>query len=132
MSRHHLALRLACGALLVALLAGCSLRSVHNPFARGGRRGEERIQVTVQNFHFNDATIHAVREGERMRLGEVIGHSEKTFTVRWSISLQMEFEIHLIGGLDCWVRPMIVDPGDKVMVRIPPSVDVTPCESWKS
>jgi len=132
-TRHSRALRLVCAALFALALTGCSRAEAWNPFARGGRRGgDERVQVLVQNFNFNDATVHAVHGSERMRLGMVTGKTEKTFTVRWRFTLPMEFQIHLIGGLDCWVQPMSVDPGDRVWVRIPPELSATPCESWKS
>jgi len=124
---------LACVALLALTLAGCAQGAIRNPFASGGRRGgDERVQVSVQNHNFLDATVHAVRGAERMRLGEVTGKSDKTFTVQWRFTLPMELEIHLIGGSGCTVQAILVDPGDRVWVRIPPEVSATPCETWKS
>ena len=125
--------RLAFVALFALTLAGCSRGTAWNPFTAGGRRGgDERIQVFIQNHNFLDATVHAVRGAERMRLGEVTGKSDKAFTVQWRLTLPMEFQIHLIGGSGCTVQAMQVNPGDRVWVRIPPEVDATPCETWKS
>jgi len=125
--------RLAFAALLVLALGACVRGQARNPFASAGRRGgDERIQVSVQNHNFLDATVHAVRGAERMRLGEGDRKSDKTFTVQWRLTLPMDLEIHLIGGSGCTVRTMLVDPGDRVWVRIPPEVSATPCETWKS
>jgi len=130
-----LALRLAVAAILALTLTGCGLGTgtARNPFAPAGSRGGDgSVQVLVDNQNFGDATIHAYRGSERFRLGEVTGKSEKRFTVRWKFSLSMEFDIHLIGGGDCQVRGMPVDPGDRVWVRIPTQIGMTPCYSGKS
>lgn len=121
-------------ALLLLATASCRApgRRIDNPFAApASREREGSIQVLVENQNFNDATVHAVRGGERIRLGEVTGKSEKSFTVRWNFSLPLEFDIHLIGGDGCGVRPMSVDPGDRVWVRIPTQVPQSPCYSGK-
>jgi len=130
-----LAVRLAVAAVLALTMAGCGLTKsmARNPFAPAGSRGGDgSVQVLVDNQNFGDATIHAYRGSERFRLGEVTGKSEKRFTVRWNFSLPMEFDVHLIGGGDCAVRPMTVDPGDRVWVRIPSQINMTPCYSGKS
>jgi hypothetical protein len=62
----------------------------------------------------------------------VTGKSEKTFTMRWNFSLPLEFEINIIGGQGCGVRPMSADPGDRVWVRIPNQIGSSPCYSGKS
>lgn len=135
MTRFPTALRLATAAAVALTLAGCALAhgAARNPFAPAGSRGRDgSVQVLVDNQNFGDATIHAYRGSERFRLGEVTGKSEKRFTVRWNFSLPMEFDIHLVGGGDCWVRAMPVDPGDRVWVRIPPHIYTTACYSGKS
>ncbi|HSW29706.1 MAG TPA: hypothetical protein VLH75_09530 [Longimicrobiales bacterium] len=130
-----LARRLAVTAILASTLAGCGLGAgtARNPFAPAGSRGGDgSVQVLIDNQNFGDATVHAYRGGERFRLGEVTGKSEKRFTVRWNFSLPMEFDIHLVGGGDCRVRGMPVDPGDRVWVRIPTQISMTPCYSGKT
>jgi len=124
--------RVLLAALLASSMSGCFGRSeARNPFA-GSTRGQERIRIRVENQNFNDATIHAVRGGERVRLGEVTGKSDKDFTLRWSFSVPLEFEIHLVGGGSCSVRPMHVDPGDRVWVRIPTELYASLCISGKT
>lgn len=122
-------------ALLALTLPGCGngMARAANPFAPAGSRGNDgQVQVRVDNQNFGDATIHALRGGERFRLGEVTGKSEKSFTVRWNFSLPLEFEVHLTGGQGCRVRAMSVDPGDRVWVRIPTEVTMSPCYSGKT
>lgn len=116
------------------LLGGCTAggRGADDPFAAPSERpGQGRVQVRVENQNFNDATVHALRGGERVRMGDVTGNSERSFTVRWNFTLPIEFEIDLIGGQGCRVRPMSVDPGDRVWVRIPTRLNMSPCFAGK-
>jgi hypothetical protein len=87
--------------------------------------------VRVENQNFGDAVVHASRGGERVRLGGVTGKSEETFTMEWGFSLPLEFEINIVGGGRCLVRPLSVDPGDRVWVRIPTHLGASPCYSGK-
>ena len=126
--------RLLAMALFALAPAGCikSAARVNNPFAPAGSREREgSIQVRVENLNFGDATIHALRGGERIRLGEVTGKSEKSFTVRWSFSVPLEFQVDLVGGGACGIQPMTVDPGDKIWLRIPTEVGTSPCYAGK-
>jgi hypothetical protein len=128
-----LRLALLASAVLVSTGCGAGTGATRNPFAPRGSRGDDgTVQVLVDNQNFGDATVHAYRGSERFRLGQVTGKTEKSFTVRWNFSLPMEFDIHLVGGGDCRVRAMAVDPGDRVSVRIPTQIDLSPCYSWKS
>jgi len=131
----HSSHRLVAMALFAFAPVGCIKTSsrVDNPFApRGSREREGSIQVRVENLNFGDATIHALRGGERIRLGQVTGKSEQSFTVRWNFSLPLEFEVDLVGGGACGIRPMTVDPGDKIWLRIPTEVGRSPCYAGKS
>lgn len=121
-------------ALVTALslsAAGCGRGKAANPFASPASR-EGRVRIQVENMNFGDATVHALRGGERIRLGQVTGKSEEHFTIRWNFSLPMQFEIHITGGPGCLVRGISVDPGDRVWLRIPNELSVQPCYSGKS
>lgn len=133
MSLSHRVLRVAAAAVVSLSWSGCSkaMDTTRNPFAPGSSTREGQVSVTVENQNFGDATIHAVRGGERIRLGNVTGKSNKDFKVRWTFSLPLEFEVHIVGGQDCYVRPMTVDPGDKVYVRIPIELSAQACYSGK-
>lgn len=135
MSLRFPALRVAAAAVLALTLAGCSKGwgQAQNPFAPPGARGNDgQVQVLIENQNFGDATVHALRGGERIRLGDVTGKSERRFTVRWNFTLPMEFEVRIRGGDGCRIRAMSVDPGDAVWVRIPSEIRSSPCYSGKS
>ena len=126
--------RLLSLALMVLAVATCyrGYGRRRNPFAApGSGEGEGSIRVRVENQNFSDATIHALRGGERLRLGRVTGKSESNFTVRWTFSLPLQFEVDLTGGTGCNVRPISVDPGDQVILHIPIQVPSTPCYAAK-
>lgn len=118
-------------AALTLTAPACGRGKAPNPFASPASR-DGKVSVRVENQNFGDATVHAVRGGERIRLGEVVGKMEGNFDLRWNFSLPMEFEIHITGGLGCRVRALSVDPGDRVWVRIPPEISVQPCYSGKN
>lgn len=132
MKRHSRTLRLALLAVfsLAASSCGKGLAQAKNPFAPASAAATE-VQVRVENQNFGDATVHVLRGGERIRLGNVTGKSDESFTLRWNFSLQMEFQIEIIGGQGCAVRPLVVDPGDRVFVRIPTELSAQACYSGK-
>lgn len=102
-----------------------------NPFGAPGS-SDGSVRVRVENLNFSDATIHALRGGERVRLGQVTGKSESNFRIRWNFSLPMQLEVDLVGGSGCQIRPITVDPGDKVFLHIPIQIGSTPCYASKS
>lgn len=130
MKRLPAIVRLTAAVLVVLPLSGCVKGQAGSPFAPPSA-AQTRIQVRVENQNFADATIHALRGGERVRLGSVTGKSDETFNVRWNFSLPMEFEIELLGGQGCRIRPLTVDPGDRVFVRIPTELSAQACYSGK-
>jgi hypothetical protein len=120
----HPPARAVLAVLLLLAPWGCARgSSAKNPFL--GRAARE-------DQNFGDATIHALRGGERIRLGQVTGKSQKDFKIRWNFSVPIEFEVDIVGGQGCGVRPMTVDPGDRVFLRIPTQIGMTPCYVGKS
>jgi len=117
---------------LVALLGGCfrGYGQPDNPFNPSEGAAEE-VSVRVENQNFNDVTLYALRGGEPIRLGDIIGKSSGRFTMAWNFSLPLEFRAELVGGGACNIRALNVDPGDRIWVRIPVQMGVTPCESGK-
>jgi hypothetical protein len=122
---------LALAAFLLLTNAGCGTKG-RSPFAGPAERGEEQIQIRIENHNFNDANVHALRGGERIRLGTATGKSDEDFRVRWNVTLPVEFEISLVGGGSCRVPSMMVDPGDRVWVRIPSQITGPECIAGKS
>jgi len=130
---HSSFLRVAICAVLVAGASACTKPTTKNPFAAPGTGTRDgRIQIRIENQNFGDATIYAIRGGERIRLGEATGKADKNFTLRWNFSLPQEFEISIIGGQGCGVRALSVDPGDRVWVRIPSQIGTSPCYASKT
>ena len=123
--------RITLAAFLLLATAGCGTKS-RSPFAGRAERGDEQSQVRIENHNFNDANVHALRGGERIRLGTATGKSDESFRVRWNVSLPLEFQISLVGGGSCRVRSMIVDPGDRVWVQIPSEISGSECIAGKS
>jgi hypothetical protein len=123
--------RLTLVACLLLAATGCGTTS-RSPFADSAARGDEQIQIRIENHNFNDATVHALRGGMRVRLGTATGKSDEDFRVRWNSTLAIGFEISMVGGGECRVRSMMVDPGDRVWVRIPNEIYGSECIAWKS
>jgi len=123
--------RFTLAAFLMVATAACGTRS-RSPFAGPAQRGSEQIQVRIENHNFNDATVHALRGGERIRLGTTTGKTDEDFRIRWNSTLLIEFRISLVGGGSCRVRSMTVDPGDRIWVRIPNEIYRSECIAGKS
>lgn len=121
----------ALGVVLIASLAAsaCGTLGLANPFG-GSSSGESSVTVEVQNRNFADATIHVLRGSERIRLGIVSATEDRTFTVAWRFSMPMRVNIRLLAGGECITDDLIVDPGDRLFVEVPPDLSSDPdCRS---
>lgn len=100
---------------LSALLGGCALLPIHDPF--GGVR--RPIRVDVANHNFNDANVWAVSRQGRLRLGTVTGKSDGSFRLPWKGPEVVHMEIDLIGGGGrCITEELTVDDGDVLYLEI--------------
>ena len=116
----------------LVMVVGCTnSRRINDPFRGGEASGEGQIRIEVQNQNFNDASLHALRGGERVRLGDVGGKSDRQFTLRWNFSMDLQVEVDLVGGGTCRVDPLNADPGDRIWIRIPTELYATPCLAGK-
>lgn len=121
-------------ALIVSLsaLTACtaSRSSGPNPFAGEGSSGssvEEEISVEVQNLAFNDITVWAVRQGQRIRVGRVTGKTDETFRIDWNLALPIHFVIDTTGGRSCRTAQVAVEQNARVWVAVPSNVGASPC-----
>lgn len=121
-------------ALLVGLVlvAGCatSRNLSPSPFSEGGASGstaEDPIRVEIQNLNFNDITVWAVRQGQRIRLGRVTGKTDETFRVDWNPAIPIYFVIDVTGGRSCRTPQVAVDRNAAVWVSVPANVGNQPC-----
>lgn len=117
----------------MAILAqGCSGGSqTRSPFdgpaTPGSSGAEDPIRIEVQNLNFNDITVWAVRNGQRVRLGRVTGKQDRTFRVGWNVAVPIAFFIDVTGGRSCTTGQIGVEPNAVVLLSIPSSVGVQPC-----
>ncbi len=111
--RRHLIIAAAC-----AVLVGCSSTSrPPSPFDAGSANAG-RIQLQVDNMDFNDATLHAITDGGRERLGTVSGKGQGNFTIDWPFTRDLRIEINLLAS-DRYTTPRLtVNPGERVRLRI--------------
>ena len=126
-------------ALVLALtgLAACatSRTSGPNPFAGetgGGSSVEDEIRVDVQNLNFNDITVWAVRQGQRIRVGRVTGKTDETFRIDWNLALPIYFVIDVTGGRSCRTSQVSVERNARVWVAVPSNVGASPCRIGRS
>lgn len=108
-----------------------SMNTARNPFdgpvAAGSNSTEHPIRIEVQNLNFNDITVWTTRTGRRIRLGQVTGKTDKTFTIAWNVAVPLQFEIDVTGGRACTTASVPVDRNAVVWVTIPSAVGNQPC-----
>lgn len=117
--------------LAVVLLSACGAsRAAPSPFEEGprGAPSEDPIRVDVQNLNFNDITIWAVRQGQRIRLGRVTGKTDATFRIPWNLAIPISFEIDVVGGRSCRTGQVGVERNAAVWVIVPSNVGSQPCQ----
>jgi hypothetical protein len=108
---------LAAALSLVLVLTSCA------PLGRSGAAVPvEQVPVVVENQNFYQATVFAIVNSSRVRLGEVQGNSRATFTARAPATGQMRIEVRLlaVGAFTSW--PVSIAPGDTVQIRVPPDL----------
>lgn len=121
--------------LLGAVGCGASRNEAPSPFEGGRSRGstaDDPIRVDVQNLNFNDVTIWAVRQGQRIRLGRVTGKTDESFRVEWNLALPIYFVIDVTGGRSCRTNQVAVERNARVWVVVPANVGSQPCRVGRS
>jgi hypothetical protein len=117
---------LACALVLSA--AACGTRTSYpgqDPFAEGGGAAQD-LRIQVRNNNFYDATLTAVSDVGRRRLGTVSGNQSAAFTMPWSFTGGLRIEINLLAGPTCTTDYVTVSPGGVVRLEIMSSFDSTP------
>ena len=118
-------------ALLCALavtVAGCGTRTSYpgqDPFAEGGGTRQE-LRIRVRNNNFYDASLTAIADTGRRRLGTVGGNQSAVFTIPWSFTGGLRIEIDLLAGPTCTTDFITVSPGEDVQLDIMSDFDSTP------
>lgn len=108
-------------AVVSVALAACSALGTggDNPFE--GAAGEETLRVTIDNQNFKDATVWALWNGTRVRVGRITGNTSRTYDIRYRTDA-VSFEIDFLAGGTHYGREIGVSPGDHVRMTIPPNV----------
>jgi hypothetical protein len=109
---HFLAGALACAASL----SGCAGRNAENPFDDDRPPGS--VRIVVINHDFNDATLHAVGDGQRRRLGVVTGKSEANYIIPWRLVGPLQIEISVLAAGACTTDALQVEPGETLELQI--------------
>jgi hypothetical protein len=114
------------GALfaLALLSAGCS-----HAVKSGPPEPQSETTVRVENQNFLDMDVFVVQHGMRIRLGRAASISTQVFTIPANLvrgSTQLQFELRPIGGGGVRggnprTETIPVQPGDQVVLMIPPS-----------
>jgi hypothetical protein len=110
------------GALLAILALGagaCGTRTSYpgqDPFS--GTAGAPQLRVFVRNGNFYDATLTAISDQGRRRLGTVGGNQSSMFRIPWDFTGGLRIEIDLLAGPSCTTDLITVSPGDDVQLEI--------------
>ena len=105
------------GFAIVLAVSGFGCASRESPFVS---QTDARIQIEVINHGFQDATLHAVWVGKRIRLGTVSGTRTANYTVPWPRGDLIRIEIRLLAGPACITREIWAEPGVTIVLDIQP------------
>jgi hypothetical protein len=113
---------------LALILGACGTRSSYpgqDPFAEGGATPQQ-VRVRVRNNNFYDASLTAIADTGRRRLGTVGGNQSAVFTMPWTFTGGLRIEIDLLAGPTCTTDYITVSPGEDVSLDIMSDFDSTP------
>lgn len=130
LSRSPCARRVIMAIGMLVVFTGCSTGGrVRSPFdgSRASASGLDPIEIEVQSLNFNDVTVWAVRQGNRIRLGQVTGKTNHIFRIDWNVAIPISFMIDVIGGRSCTTGRISVDRNSRVWISVPANVGNQPC-----
>lgn len=106
------------GLVLLSLAACSSTKPPPNPFRGEVPASEQTIDIFVENQGFSDATVHAIAEGSRIRMGTVNGKQSRTFSISWPFMRELSVHISELAGDEFTTRRLVVSPGERVQLLI--------------
>lgn len=118
---------LVVSCVLALSASACGTRSAYqgqDPF-QGGAAAQE-VRLRVRNSNFYDATLTAISDTGRRRLGTVGGNQTAVFTMPWSFTSGLRIEIDLLAGPTCTTDLITVSPGEDVQLEIMSEFSNTP------
>ena len=102
------------GIVLSSSGLGCGT-TARTPFIA---QEDARLNIEVINHGFEDATLHVIAAGQRIRLGTATGATTAEFMLPWDTSLEIHIEIDLLASGSCNTRSIWADPGDTILLEI--------------
>jgi hypothetical protein len=105
--------------VLLLAAGACGTRTSfpgQDPFAGSG--GAPQVRIVVRNGNFYDATLTAIIDGGRRRLGTVVGNQSSTFVMPWDFTGGLRIQIDLLAGPSCTTELITVNPGDNLQLEI--------------
>ncbi|MBI3981540.1 MAG: hypothetical protein HY337_01410 [Gemmatimonadetes bacterium] len=114
-------------ATIAAAAAGVALSACALLPGRSGAPDPEEelvsreITLEVDNQNFHDATLYAVRGGERRRIGNVGGLRTGEFAFVWT-DLDLRVEIYLLSVGSYYTSPLMIEPGDELKLTVLPNL----------
>jgi len=104
--------------LLLVMLAGCGLRGGDDDDLFRSRDRSGPIVLEVQNDNFNDARVYTLWNGQRRRIGTVIGKTENRFEFdHRQGDLRIQVDFLAAGGFT--TEPILAWPGEVIHLVIP-------------
>jgi len=112
-------LRLAGGLLLLILtLSGCASligRGDWDPFRSGGER---RLTVMILNESRSTVSVRAISAGQRVGLGTVDGNARANFSIPWSRTQEVRFQLEPLMGRGYTTSGVTARPGERLQVWV--------------
>mgnify|MGYP005871471973 CR=1 FL=1 len=115
--------------LLAGLIAGgCGWGPGPGQDSFRGTARDEHIRIFVTNLNFMDATLWAVTNGTRDKLGVVTGKRDAVYTLPWRGYTDLRMEIDMLPR--CRTESLPVNPGDDIELIINVEMLNSPLCKW--
>lgn len=109
-------------AAILMMAGGCATSELTGDSRGLARRTDRRVTLEVDNNHWSDVIVYAVRYGTRVRLGDVRSMSHQTLRLPRSYvngagPLQLLLR-PLASGPGVTLAPIIVRPGQRIALTV--------------
>ena len=108
--------------LAITIVALTAITTTACTRGRTGTNEFAPIAIEVDNQNFSDATVYLIWQGDRRRLGSVVGKNQASFNSPWYASL-LQVEISFLAGTTQRGDAFSVTPGATYLIVIPPNTD---------